>query len=375
MRKKSQFVLVLIALLTIGSIFLSACQPAPTPAPVEPAPVEPTTAPKPTAPPEPTAVPEPAVGSKEHPIKVLFVPSTDANVIVSGGQIMADALKAATGFEYEVVVPTSYAATIEEMCASPTDTMGFIPGLGYVLANQLCGVDVGFKAVRFGSDVYWAEFIVKRDSELKTLADLAGKKWGYGDPGSTSGYMVPLAMFQDANIKPGEEVATGGHPQSVKAVYNGEVDFATVFYTPPTPPEGVEPWKEGQEPDIADDLLSQCKLTDDKKNIDCAGYTILDARRNIREEAPDVIQKVRILAVSPAIPNDTLSFGPNFPAETRAKIESALVEFAKTDAWKESIGLQDFYGWTGINPATDADYDFVRLMVDAAGITIEKLGQ
>jgi phosphonate transport system substrate-binding protein len=116
-------------------------------------------------------------------------------VITTGGQVMADALNAATGLTFEVSVPTSYAATIEEMCASPTDTIGFIPGLGYALASQLCGVDVAFKAVRFGYPVYWAEFIVPRDSEIQTLADLEGKKWGYGDVSSTSGYMVPLVMF------------------------------------------------------------------------------------------------------------------------------------------------------------------------------------
>lgn len=376
MRKKSQLILVLVALLTVASVLLAACQPAPAPTEApKPAPAEPTKAPEPTKPPEPTKTSEPAVGSKEHPIKVLFVPSTDANVIVSGGKIMADALNKATGLEYQVSVPTSYAATIEEMCASPTDTIGFIPGLGYVLANKLCGVDVAFKAVRFGSAVYWAEFIVKRDSPIKTFEDLKGKKWGYGDPGSTSGYLVPLAMFKDAKIEPGEKVATGGHPQSVKAVYNGEVDFATVFYTPPTPPEGVAAWKPGDNPDVPADLVSKCKVTTDKKKIMCGDYIIQDARANIREEAPDVIQKVRILTVSPAIPNDTLSFGPKFPAETRAKISAALVEFAKTEDWKNSIGKQDFYAWSGISPAKDADYDFVRLMVDAAGITLEKLGK
>ncbi|HEX2980078.1 MAG TPA: PhnD/SsuA/transferrin family substrate-binding protein [Anaerolineaceae bacterium] len=166
-----------------------------------------------------------------------------------------------------------------------------------------------------------------------------------------------------------------GHPQAIKAVYNGEVDFATTFYTPPLPPEGKEPWKEGEYPDVPDEVVDTCKVTDDGSNIDCSGYTILDARRNIREEAPDVIQKVRILAVSPAIPNDTMSFGPEFPADLREKIETALVDFAKTDEWETSIGSQDFYGWTGINPATDEEYDFVRKMVEATGLTLEKLGQ
>lgn len=348
MKRKGNVILAILALLTIVSI--AAAEPA-------------------------KAFDASTIGTKDHPIKVLFVPSTDANVIVTGGKVMADALKKATGYEFEVSVPTSYAATIEEMCASPEDTMGFIPGLGYVLANKLCGVDAAFKAVRYGSSVYWAEFIVKRDSNFKSIKDLAGKKWGYGDVGSTSGYLVPLAMFKDAKIEPGEKVATGGHPQSVKAVYNGEVDFATVFYTPPSVPEGVEKWKEGMDPDIPVDLIKECKVSDDKKSLKCGGYKVNDARANIREEAPDVIDKVKILTVSPSIPNDTLSFGPKFPAEIRAKIAKALVEFAKTDDWKNSIGKQDFYAWDGIAETTDKEYDFVRIMVDAAGLTLEKLGK
>ena len=316
-----------------------------------------------------------AVGSAEHPIKVLFVPSVDAQQIVSGGEIMAKALNEATGLTFEVVVPTSYAATIEEMCASPTDTMGFIPGLGYALASQLCGVDVAFKAVRFGYDVYWAQILVPRDSNIQSIKDLAGLKWGYGDPGSTSGYMVPLVMFQDAGITTGEQIQTGGHNQSAQALYNGEVDFATTFYSPPTDIDsGDAVWSKGS-PDIPDDLIDSCALTDDGKAIVCGNLRVRDARANIREAAPDVIQKLRILEISPDIPNDTLSFGPDFPADVRSQIETALVAFAQTDAWKESIGNQDFYNWTGITPATDAEYDFIRSMVEATGLTLEGLGE
>ncbi len=59
------------------------------------------------------------LGSVEKPIQVLFVLSVDAGVIVSGGEVMANALKQATGLNFEVSVPTSYAATIEAMCAAP----------------------------------------------------------------------------------------------------------------------------------------------------------------------------------------------------------------------------------------------------------------
>ncbi|MEW6179630.1 MAG: phosphate/phosphite/phosphonate ABC transporter substrate-binding protein [Chloroflexota bacterium] len=375
---KRQKLFVLVSLLVVAAFVLTACQPATTPT------AEPTTPPAtevPTQPPAPTEVPPtptpepPKIGTAERPIKVLFVPSVDTQVIVSGGQIMADALKKATGLEFVVSVPTSYAATIEEMCASPEDTIGFIPGLGYVLANQLCGVDVAFKAVRFGMDVYYAQFLVRRDSDIQSLEDLNGKKWGYGDAGSTSSYMVPLVMLQEAGVTPSESVETGGHPQAAKALYNGEVDFATTFYSPPLKPEGMEPWKPGDDPDIPEDLVDDCKVTEDGNNIDCGGWIVMDARRNLRTEAPDVVQKLRILTISPAIPNDTLSFGPDFPADLRAQIEQALVDFSKTEEWKNSIGNSDFYGWTGLSPAEDKEYDFVRKMVEAAGITLEGLGQ
>ena len=323
----------------------------------------------------PTATPEPVIGSAEHPIKVFFVPSVEANIITAGGDVMAKALKDATGLEFTVSVPTSYAATIEAMCASPNDTMGFIPALGYVLANQLCGVDVAFKAVRFGFDVYWAQILVQRDSPYQTLEDLQGKKWGYGDVGSTSGYMVPLVMLQDANVTPGEKVETGGHTQSVKAVYDGSVDFSTTFFSAPLKPEGEPAWQPGDPPDIPDDLVSSCAPSEDGSKLMCDGWRVLDARANLRTEAPDVVQKVRIMMISPPIPNDTLSFGPDFPADLRTKVSDALVAFSKTDAWNQSIGSQDFYGWTGINPAKDSEYDFVRKMVEATGLTLEGLGQ
>jgi ABC-type phosphate/phosphonate transport system substrate-binding protein len=63
--------------------------------------------------------------------------------------------------------------------------------------------------------------------------------------------------------------------------------------------------------------------------------------------------------------------GPEFPADVRTQIEDALVAFAGTEAWGTSIGSADFYGWSGIAPATDAEYDMVRAMVEATGYQIK----
>jgi phosphonate transport system substrate-binding protein len=375
-KKMKKSVHLFLAVMAIFVLILSACAPATPAATQPPATQEPTEvateAPTEVATEAPTEAPASNIGTADHPIKVLFVPSVDANVITTGGEVMAQALKQATGLNFEVSVPTSYAATIEEMCASPTDTMAFIPAFGYVLANDLCGVDVAFKAVRRGWGVYWTMFVVQRDSDIQSIDDLNGKKWAYPDAGSTSGYLVPSVVLKEAGVTPGETLEAGGHPEAVRAVYNGEADFATAFYSPWAAPEGAEPWKIGGDPEVPVDV-STCGLNEDGSQLLCEGYRVLDARANIREEFPDVVQKVRILALSPDIPNDTLSFSPDFPAELRSKIQNALTAFAETDAWGQSIGSEDFYGWSGIEAATDADYDFVRKLVVQSGTTIESL--
>lgn len=305
------------------------------------------------------------LGSEANPIQVYFVPSVEAQTITTGGEIMAAALKEATGLNFEVFVPTSYAATVEAMCAAPDSSIGFIPAAGYVIANNRCGVDVAAAAVRRGWNVYWAEYIVRRDSDIYTFGDLAGKTWAYPDAGSTSGFIVPSVELQAAGIEVGDQIEAGGHNQVVQAVYSGEADFGTTFFSPAAVPGA--PWAVGDNPEPYDLTVDESRVTAD--GLFVGDVQVLDARANIRETAPDVVQQVRILRLSSPIPNDTLSFGPDFPAELRTSILDALYAFAETEAWSQSIGSEDFYGWSGLAPIDDATYDVVRLQFQLLGLT------
>ena len=315
------------------------------------------------------------LGSADDPIQVLFVPSVNVDVMVESGDAIEQFLGDATGLVFEVSVPTSYAATIEEMCASPTNTIGFIPAMGYALANGLCGVEPALASARFGWNVYWAQYIVARDSDIQTLEDLEGKTWGYGDVASTSGYLVPLAQLTDLGITPGDRVETGGHPETARAVYLGEVDFGTNFFSPPLLPEGT--WALGDPPDVPDDLIPECAVNEDNR-LFCGGIRVLDARAGIREEAPDVVQKVRILAISPEIPNDTMSWSPDFPDELKQPIIDALIAYLESDACQvnaETICSPDFYEWTGAGPIADENFDGIRILMEQQGITLENIGE
>ncbi|MCZ2127689.1 MAG: phosphate/phosphite/phosphonate ABC transporter substrate-binding protein [Anaerolineales bacterium] len=372
MNKRSLF--VLLTLVVAASMILSACGSAPTAAPEPTQASEPTVAPEPTQVPEPTAEPVAAIGSPEHPIKVLFVPSVDVDFMISSGDLIEKALNEATGLTYEVSVPTSYAATIEEMCASPTDTIGFIPALGYVIANQLCGVQPGLASARRGWNVYWTAFYVPRDSKYQTLKDLEGARWAYPDAGSTSGYLYPASIFGDLGVKIGETIETGGHPQSINAVYKGEADVATAYFSPPLINNGK--WVMGDSPDVPDDLVASCAVNE-KEELWCGDYRVLDARAAVSGEAPDVIQKVRILALSKEIPNDTMSFSPDFPADLQQQIIAAVTAFVTLDnpACADSLCNEKFYSWTGVGPIADENFDGVRILVAQQGITLDNLGK
>jgi phosphonate transport system substrate-binding protein len=346
---KRNLTFALLGLLMIVALTLSACQPAPTP------------------------TPEPALGSEERPIQVLFVPSVEADVIVSGGEVMAAALKEATGLNFEVSVPTSYAATIEAMCASPGDTMGFIPALGYVLANNRCGVEVGAAALRYGLSWYTTQYVVARDSEFETFEDLDGAVWAFPDPGSTSGYLYPASEFAAAGIEPGEQLETGGHPQAMLAVYNGEADVGTAYFSPPVKPsDDTYQWQYGDDPEPWEVDPSEC-FVDEEAGLMCGEFEVKDAREAVADTAPDIIARTRILTLSAQIPNDTLSFGPDFPPELRTQIIDALVAFSQTDGWEDSLGNDEFYDWTGLEPTEDSAYDPVRNLIEQLGYTEEDI--
>ena len=311
--------------------------------------------------------------SEDNPIKVLFVPSVTAEEIIAGGELLDQTLEAETGLFFEVSVPTSYAAVLEEMCASPTDTIGFIPAQAYVLGSDKCGIDVALKSLRFGYTEYWTQFIVPRDGDITSLEDLAGASWAYPDTGSTSGFLVPSGMFESMGIEPGETVEAGGHSAVVQAVYDGSADFGTSFFSPAINAADETIWDgDPASADVPGDLVESCALDADGEIVCGDDFYPRDARRNIREGAPDVIQQVRILTLSDPIPNDTMSYSPEFPDDLKDTITAAMVAFADNDPDGFATAF-DAYSWTGVASTNDGEFDSIRALLEALGFTEDQL--
>ena len=73
---------------------------------------------------------------------------------------------------------------------------------GYVLANNESGAQAVSTILYEGKPEYFAIMITHPNSGIKTVADLKGKTFAFGDKGSTSGYLIPFHYFMTQGIDP-----------------------------------------------------------------------------------------------------------------------------------------------------------------------------
>ena len=98
---------------------------------------------------------------------------------------------------------------------------------GYVLANHVAGAQAVSTILYDGKPEYFAIMITHPKSGIKSIADLKGKTFAFGDKGSTSGYLIPNYHFQkngiDINTYLGRVINTR-HQAIELQVTRGEID-------------------------------------------------------------------------------------------------------------------------------------------------------
>jgi phosphonate transport system substrate-binding protein len=308
----------LLAVVAACSLLLAACGGAGATAPT----VVPNT-PHPTTVPEPTAVP---IGTADNPIIWVLVPSQDAEAVLAGAEDITAAIEASSGLVVEPIVSTDFTAAVEAMCNGEAH-MGALNTFNYIVAHERGCADVGLVSLRFGTAFYAGQVITRPDTGITSVADLAGKTFCRPDPTSTSGWIIPSIAMRAEGIDPEvdllEIVDAGGHDGVVIAVINGDCD---------------------------------------------AGSTFVDARTNVEEEFPDVMEQVIVIAESAPIPNDTISFHPDMdPAVTEALIAALL---SLNDTEEGLADLAAVYSWSGLEATDDTFYDGFRQQLEAAGMCV-----
>jgi phosphonate transport system substrate-binding protein len=238
----------------------------------------------------------PGVGTAQGVKLVMaFVPSMEAQKVLATGATLARMMELSTGYKIEATVPTSYAATIEALCAKRVDIAWLAP-FSYVIAKAKCNADVRLITVRFNLPYYRSQIMVRADSGITKIEQLKGKRFAFTDPASTSGYLFPAAMLKKLGYDPdrffSQKIFVGSHPNAVLAVYRGQVDGAASFE---------------------------------------------DARLAVARQFPDVLEKVKVIAYTDPIPNDTVSFGAHVPEEVKQKMTKALLRLSATPAGQEEL--------------------------------------
>ncbi len=183
---------------------------------------------------------------------------TEFNIGILGGENAQDRMNSyaclqgyaeeALGVPVKLFAPADYDGVIQGLLGGTID-MAWLGASGYAkvyLTDPEAVSPVLVKANLDGSFVYHSIGIARADSGIKTLEDVKGKVFGFGDPNSTSGYLIPSVEIPQATGGTmesgdyfGEVRFTGGHEQTIVAVNNGDIDAGVTWA------DGQGNWEDG----------------------------------------------------------------------------------------------------------------------------------
>ncbi|HUV74107.1 MAG TPA: PhnD/SsuA/transferrin family substrate-binding protein, partial [Anaerolineae bacterium] len=138
------------------------------------------------------------------------------------------------------------------------------------------------------------------------------------------------------------------------------------------PGDTPEDWAEGDPPEPGGDFTIEQK-DDGTYNVWQGGLAVRDARVAAMAANPAAVEDVAIIGLSERIPNDTVSFVADFPAEMRDTIVQALIDYAATEEGYAVLANADFYDITGFGRVDDSYYDPVRNAINILGWTEEDI--
>ncbi|AGA10849.1 phosphonate ABC transporter substrate-binding protein [Sinorhizobium meliloti] len=255
-------------------------------------------------------------------------------------QCLVDQLPAAIGVEKVSLFPAAdYDGVIQGLLGGTLDYAELgASGYAKIYLAKADAVEPILTTVQTdGSTGYHSIMVARKDSDITKLEDLKGKKLGFADPDSTSGYLVPLVTLPEAIGAPvkeyfGETGFGGGHENLVLEVVKGTFDAGTTFGS------GVGEFKDG--------------------------YTSGNLRKMVDKGIVDMNDLVELWK-SPLIPNGPIVVRTALNDDMKAKFKQFMMDLPKTDAaCFSAIQGGDFTGFVEVNS------DFYKPIIDARKATI-----
>jgi phosphonate transport system substrate-binding protein len=188
-----------------------------------------------------------------------------------------------------------------------------------------------------GATGYYSIMLARKDSGIATLEDMKGKKLGFADPDSTSGYLIPVVALPNDLGMPVEEYFSetgfgGGHENLVLAVLDEQFDAGVTWSS------GVGEFSEG--------------------------YTSGNIRSMVDKGMLDM-EDVNEVWRSPLIPNGPIVLRSTLEQETKDKIEAFLKALPETNyECFRAAQAGDYNGFV------EVDAGFYKPVIDARKATI-----
>jgi phosphonate transport system substrate-binding protein len=251
-------------------------------------------------------------------------------------QCVVDQLPAVLGVEKVSLFPAAdYDGTIQGLLGGTLDYAELgASGFAKIYLEDANAVEPILTTVQTdGSTGYYSIMVARKDSGITTLADLKGKKLGFADPDSTSGYLIPsVTLPKDLGgvaVKDyfSETGFGGGHENLVLEVLKGTFDAGTTFGS------GVGEWKDG--------------------------YTSGNLAKMVEKGVLDMDDLTEIWK-SPLIPNGPIVVRTSLDAGVKAKFKDYMLNLPKADAaCFSAIQGGNFTGFTEVTT------EFYQPIIDA----------
>jgi len=141
-------------------------------------------------------------------------------------------LSESLGQKVTLYIAKDYGDLRTQMENGSVDIGSFSP-FAYVDAARGGKIRIIAQSIIEGSATYRGLIVARKDSGLKTIADLKGKRFAFVDPKSASGYVYPRAMLIEKGINPEtffkETIFAGSHDKVIAAVLDGRVDAGAIY--------------------------------------------------------------------------------------------------------------------------------------------------
>lgn len=164
---------------------------------------------------------------------------------INKNQCLVDYTQEVLGVPVKLFTPADYDGVIQGLLGGTID-MAILGASGFAktYVTDPNAVDVALTTANpDGSYVYYSIAFTRKDSGIATLADAKGHTLDFGDPNSTSGFLIPNLELTQAlgDLKQyfSKVDFSGGHEQTITAVYNKQVDVGVSWA------DGQGAWEDG----------------------------------------------------------------------------------------------------------------------------------